>query len=145
MNTPPTVLFICQHNAGRSQMGAHLLDLIAPGEFVSTSAGVNPADEINPVVAQALEEAGADTTGVTPRQLTAADVSAADVVVAMKPGLELPGPVTGRRVDWEFPNPEHWNLESVRRMRDEIAVAVRDLVAELRTEALGAPSGSHAS
>ena len=66
----PTVLFICQHNAGRSQLGAHLLDLIAPGQFVSTSAGLKPAAEINPVVAESLNELGADTSAARPRLVT---------------------------------------------------------------------------
>ncbi|WP_439591856.1 low molecular weight phosphatase family protein [Microbacterium sp.] len=136
MTTPPTVLFICQHNAGRSQMGAHLLDLVAPGAFLSTSAGLNPADEINPIVAQALEEVGADATAAKPRQVTIGDLSAADVVVTMKPGLQLPGPVVGRRIEWEFPNPEQWDLVGVRSMRDAIAAQIRTLLDELKVPAV---------
>lgn len=131
MTTPPTVLFICQHNAGRSQLGAHLLDVIAPGEFLSVSAGLNPADEINPVVAESLHEVGADTSAARPRQVTEADLATADVVVTMKPGLQLPAPVAGRRVEWEFPNPEHWDLAGVRTMREAVASRVRTLAAEL--------------
>ena len=131
MTTPPTVLFICQHNAGRSQLGAHLLDVIAPGDFISVSAGLNPADEINPVVAESLREVGADTSAGRPRRVTEADLSTADVVVTMKPGLELPAPVTGRRVEWEFPNPEDWDLNGVRGMREAVATQVRLLAAEL--------------
>jgi protein-tyrosine-phosphatase len=129
--TPPTVLFICQHNAGRSQLGAHLLDVVAPGQFISVSAGLNPADEINPVVAESLREVGADTSAARPRRVTEADLSTADVVVTMKPGLQLPAPVTGRRVEWEFPNPEDWDLNGVRTMRDAVATQVRLLAAEL--------------
>ncbi|MBD3942913.1 low molecular weight phosphatase family protein [Microbacterium sp. NEAU-LLC] len=131
MTTPPTVLFICQHNAGRSQLGAHLLDVIAPGAFISTSAGLNPADAINPVIAESLHEVGADTAAARPRLVTEADLSTADVVVTMKPGLELPGPVAGRRVEWEFPNPENWDLDGVRGMRDAVAAQVRVLAADL--------------
>jgi protein-tyrosine-phosphatase len=131
VTTPPTVLFICQHNAGRSQLGAHLLDVIAPGEFISVSAGVNPADEINPVVAESLAEVGADTSAARPRRVTEADLATADVVVTMKPGLRLPAPVTGQRVEWEFPNPENWDLNGVRTMREAVAARVRLLAAEL--------------
>lgn len=133
MTTPRTVLFICQHNAGRSQLGAHLLGVIAPDEFIVTSGGVNPADEINPVVAESLHEVGADTSRARPRRVTAADLATADVVVTMKPGLELPGPVRGRLVEWEFPNPEQWDLEGVRTMRDAVGGEVQGLVAELHS------------
>lgn len=131
MTTPPSVLFICQHNAGRSQLGAHLLDYVAPGRFTSTSAGLVPSDEINPVVAEALGELGIDTADARPRLVTADDLDAADVVVTMKPGLQLPGSVRGRRVEWEFPNPEEWDIDGVRGMRDSIAEAVRGLSREL--------------
>lgn len=127
----PTVLFICQHNAGRSQLGAHLLDIVAPGQFVSTSAGLSPAAEINPVVAESLHERGADTSAARPRLVTHDDLASADVVVTMKPGLVLPAPVAGRLVEWEFPNPENWDLDGVRAMRDAVAGQVRALVAEL--------------
>ena len=131
MTTRPTVLFVCQHNAGRSQLGAHLLDIVAPGEFISVSAGLTPAEEINPVVAESLREVGADTSAARPRRVTEADLSTADVVVTMKPGLQLPAPVTGRRVEWEFPNPEDWDLNGVRTMRDAVAAQVGLLAAEL--------------
>lgn len=127
----PTVLFICQHNAGRSQLGAHLLDVVAPGQFVSTSAGLKPAAEINPVVAESLHELGADTSAARPRLVTEQDLADADVVVVMKPGLALPGPVAGRLVEWEFPNPEEWDLDGVRGMRDAVAAQVRELAADL--------------
>jgi arsenate reductase len=127
----PTVLFICQHNAGRSQLGAHLLDVVAPGQFISTSAGLKPAAEINPVVEESLHELGADTSAALPRLVTEQDLADADVVVVMKPGLALPGPVAGRFVEWEFPNPEDWDLDGVRGMRDAVAARVRGLVADL--------------
>ena len=130
LETKPTVLFICQHNAGRSQLGAHLLDVVAPGQFVSTSAGLNPAAEINPVVAESLHELGADTSAARPRLVTEQDLADADVVVVMKPGLALPGPVGGRLVEWEFPNPEEWDLDGVRGVRDAVAAQVRELAAE---------------
>ncbi|MCC2031051.1 arsenate-mycothiol transferase ArsC [Microbacterium allomyrinae] len=133
MTTPPTVLFICQHNAGRSQLGAHLLGVIAPDQFIASSGGLKPADEINPVVAESLHEVGADTSTARPRLVTATDLATADVVVTMKPGLQLPGPVRGRLVEWAFPNPEEWNLEGVRAMRDAVGTEVHGLVAELRS------------
>ncbi len=131
MTTPPTVLFICQHNAGRSQLGAHLLEVVAPGSFIATSAGLSPADEVNPVVAEALREVGADTSSARPRRVTADVLAKADVVVTMKPGLSLPGPVAGRLVEWEFADPDEWDLEGVRTMRDAISAEVRELAAEL--------------
>jgi arsenate reductase len=107
--------------------------VIAPGRFIATSGGLNPASEINPIVAEALHEVGADTSAARPRRVTADDLAQADVVVTMKPGLELPGPVLGRRVEWEFPNPDTWDLEGVRGMRDDVAIEVRDLVDELES------------
>lgn len=133
MTTPPTVLFICQHNAGRSQLGAHLLSVIAPDQFIATSGGLKPADEINPVVAESLHEVGADASAARPRLVTATDLATADVVVTMKPGLRLPGPVRGRLVEWEFPNPEAWDLDGVRGMRDAVGAEVHGLVAELNS------------
>jgi len=131
MTTPPTVLFICQHNAGRSQLGAHLLGVIAPDQFIASSGGLKPADEINPVVAESLHEVGAGTSTARPRLVTATDLATADVVVTMKPGLQLPGPVRGRIVEWEFPNPEEWDLDGVRSIRDAIERQVRGLVREV--------------
>jgi protein-tyrosine-phosphatase len=131
MTVSPSVLFICQHNAGRSQLAAHLLDVVAPGRFVATSAGLDPADEINPVVAESLHELGVDTSAAKPRMVTEADLVAADVVVTMKPGLPLPGPVAGRLVEWQFPNPEAWDLDGVRGLREAIAAQTRDLAGDL--------------
>lgn len=143
MTTPPTVLFICQHNAGRSQLGAHLLSVIAPDEFIATSGGLNPAGEINPVVAESLHEISADTSMARPRRATAADLATADVVVTMKPGLELPGPVRGRLVEWEFPNPEEWYIDGVRGMREAIGRKVSTLIAELEHEHCVTHEGMH--
>lgn len=90
MTSAPKVLFICQHNAGRSQLGAHLLGHIAPGHFIADSAGLRPANAINPLVAAALGELGIDTAGAKPRAVTLSDLDTADVVVTMTPGLNLP-------------------------------------------------------
>ncbi|MDY0984066.1 low molecular weight phosphatase family protein [Microbacterium sp. CFBP9023] len=83
---PKTVLFICKHNAGRSQLGAHLLTHIGDERLVATSAGITPAATINPAVASTLHELGIDTSAATPRAVTVDDLNAADVVVLMKPG-----------------------------------------------------------
>ncbi|MFH8251518.1 low molecular weight phosphatase family protein [Microbacterium sp. B2969] len=123
--TSTTVLFICQHNAGRSQLAAHLLNHIAPDRYRAVSAGLNAADEINPVVAEALGELGIDTSAAKPRAVTAEDLAAADIVVTMKPGLSLPAPVAGRLIEWEFPDPDNWQLEGVRRLRDAIDKQIR--------------------
>lgn len=131
MSTPPTVLFICQHNAGRSQLGAHLLAHVAPGRVVATSGGISPAEHINPVIAEALGELGIDTSAAVPRSVTAADLESADIVVTMKPRLALPAPVAGRLVEWEFPDPDNWGIDGVRDLRDRVLARVRELAAEV--------------
>ncbi|GAA1953536.1 arsenate-mycothiol transferase ArsC [Microbacterium aquimaris] len=122
----PVVLFICTHNAGRSQLGAHLLDHLAGDRYDATSAGVAPAEGISPEVAEALGELGIDTSAASPRPVTAELLAEAHVVVTMKPGLDLPGAVAGELVQWQFPNPESWGLEGVRELRDHIRAAVED-------------------
>jgi len=131
MSTPPTVLFICQHNAGRSQLGAYLLNDIAPGRVNATSGGIAPADHTSPVVVEALNELGIDTSAAVPRPVTAADLTAADIVVTMKPGLAVPGPVAGRLVEWGFPDPDNWGIDGVRELRDRILEQVRALALEI--------------
>jgi protein-tyrosine-phosphatase len=132
MTDQTKVLFICQHNAGRSQLASHLLHHVDPDRFLADSAGTKPADEINPVVAEALSELGIDTSAAYPRRATETDLTNADVVVTMKPGLPLPGIVGGRLVEWEFPDPDSWDLEGVRVLRDAILRQVRLLSDELR-------------
>lgn len=131
MSTTPTVLFICQHNAGRSQLGAHLLAHIAPGQVNATSGGLSPAEHINPVIAEALDELGIDTSAAVPRAVTATDLASADIVVTTKPRLALPGPVTGRLVEWEFPDPDNWGIDGVRDLRDRVLSEVRGLASEV--------------
>lgn len=130
--TAPTVLFLCQHNAGRSQLGAHLLTHTARERFTATSAGITPAQQINPVVAEALAELGIDTTTAHPRAVTVEDLAAADIVVTMKPGLALPGPVPGELIEWEFPDPANWGIDGVRDLRDRVQASVRRLSQEAR-------------
>lgn len=125
MTRTPLVLFICQHNAGRSQLGAHLLNGMASGRYTAVSAGLSPAERINPVVAEALQELDIDTSAARPRAVTDADLAAADIVVTMKPGLTLPSPVAGRLIEWQFPDPDNWGLDGVRALRDGIAERIR--------------------
>ncbi|MGB3376275.1 MAG: low molecular weight phosphatase family protein [Microbacterium sp.] len=131
MTPPKTVLFICTHNAGRSQLGAHLLTHVGDEQLVATSAGINPAEAINPAVAASLQELGIDTSAAHPRAVTAGDLDTADVVVLMKPGLSLPGAVRGELVEWAFPDPSNWEAEGVRELRDAIDEQVRGLAARL--------------
>lgn len=129
--TAKTVLFICKHNAGRSQLGAHLLAHEADPRLAATSAGISPAEEINPAVARSLQELGIDTSSARPRAVTPDDLQSADVVVLMKPGLPLPGPVTGELVEWSFPDPANWEADGVRGLRDDVRTEVRALAARL--------------
>ncbi|NIG66765.1 MULTISPECIES: low molecular weight phosphatase family protein [unclassified Microbacterium] len=131
MTQPKTVLFICKHNAGRSQLGAHLLGHVGDERLVARSAGISPAEKINPAIAESLHELGIDTSAATPRAVTVEDLDAADVVVLMKPGLPLPGEVRGELVEWSFPDPSNWEADGVRELRDAIDAKVRGLAARL--------------
>ncbi len=131
MTTSPTVLFICKHNAGRSQLGAHLLAHLAGDRVTATSAGITPADPINPAIAATLAELDIDTAAATPRAVTAEDLQTADIVVTMKPGLPLPGPVAGELVEWEFPDPANWEADGARALRDDVRNAVAELAARI--------------
>ncbi|RKT36856.1 arsenate reductase [Microbacterium sp. AG1240] len=121
----PTVLFLCKHNAGRSQLGAGLLEVIAGDRFTATSAGITPADSVNPAIAATVAELGLDISGRTPRAVTADDIETADIVVAMKPGLPLPATPTGRYLEWSFPDPTDWSAENVRPLREAVAARIR--------------------
>lgn len=126
-----TVLFICQHNAGRSQLGAHLLGHIAPEGVIATSAGLSPAEAINPAIAATLAEIGVDTSAARPRAVTAEDLQNADIVVTMKRGLQLPAPVAGELIEWQFPDPANWEADGARGLRDDVMAAVQELAARL--------------
>lgn len=121
----PTVLFICQHNAGRSQLGAALLETLAGDRFTATSAGLSPADEVNDAVAASLAELGVDISARVPRAVTPADLDEADLVVLMKPGLTLPADPRGEVLEWSFPNPESWDVDAVRPLREAVAERIR--------------------
>ena len=129
----PEVLFVCTHNAGRSQIAAALLDHQADGRVHVTSAGSQPADQLNPAVVQAMAEIGLDISREFPRPLTDDKVRAADVVITMGCGDACPIYPGKRYLDWDLPDPAGLDLEAVRPIRDEIARRVQQLLAELVT------------
>jgi arsenate reductase len=129
--TRPEVLFVCVHNAGRSQMAAAFLDREAAGRVVVRSAGSAPADEINPVVRDVMAEIGLDISAKFPKPLTTEGVQAADVVVTMGCGDACPVFPGKRYLDWELEDPGGKDADTVRRIRDEIEARVHTLVQEL--------------
>ena len=129
----PEVLFVCTHNAGRSQIAAALLDHQADGRVHVTSAGSQPADQLNPAVVQAMAEIGLDISREFPKPLTDDKVQAADVVITMGCGDACPIYPGKRYLDWDLPDPAGLDLEAVRPIRDEIARRVQQLLAELVT------------
>jgi arsenate reductase len=131
----PVILFMCQHNAGRSQLGAALMELRAGDRYEVHSAGLAPAEHVNGAGAESLRELGTEIGDRVPRRVTEADLRGADVVVTMKPGLELPAVPSGRLIEWSFPDPENWDLAGIRPLRDAIAAAIAELDRELQAEA----------
>jgi arsenate reductase (thioredoxin) len=125
------VLFVCLHNAGRSQMSEALFSRATEGRHEARSAGTTPATEVNPVVVEAMAELGIGLGGRAPRRLSRADAEWADVVVTMGCGDECPYVPDKRYVDWDLPDPKGRTLEEVRAIRDEIAGRMEDLVAEI--------------
>jgi arsenate reductase len=137
----PEVLFVCVHNAGRSQMAAALLDHVAAGRVKVRSAGTAPADEINPAVVDAMREIGIDlhAAGAVPKSLTEAAVEASDVVVTMGCGDACPFYPGVRYLDWELDDPAGKPLDAIRPIRDEIGRRVRALLDELTEGASTSP------
>jgi arsenate reductase len=131
MTSTPEVLFVCIHNAGRSQMAAALLDHQAAGKVRVTSAGSQPASQLNPAVVAAMAEIGLDISREYPKPLTTSQVQAADVVITMGCGDTCPVYPGQRYLDWDLPDPDGLPLEEVRPIRDEIARRVRQLLDEL--------------
>ena len=127
----PEVLFVCTHNAGRSQMAAALLDHQAAGRVHVTSAGSQPADQLNPAVVAAMAEIGLDISREFPKPLSTDKVQAADVVITMGCGDACPIYPGKRYRDWDLPDPAGLDLAAVRPIRDEIDRRVRQLLAEL--------------
>jgi arsenate reductase (thioredoxin) len=135
--TRPEVLFVCVHNAGRSQMAAGLLYDLAGDSVTVRSAGSDPADSLNLAVVKAMGELGIDLGHEFPKPLTDDAVRAADVVITMGCGDACPIYPGKRYEDWELEDPAGKDLETVRRIRDEIAGRVRTLVAELAPQSGG--------
>ncbi|MDS0133063.1 MULTISPECIES: arsenate reductase ArsC [unclassified Amycolatopsis] len=127
----PEVLFVCVHNAGRSQMAAALLAHHADGAVDVRSAGSAPADSINPAVREAMAEIGLDLSREVPKKLTTDAVEAADVVITMGCGDACPIFPGKRYLDWQLDDPAGQSVEHVRPIRDEIDRRVRALLAEL--------------
>ena len=128
----PSVLFVC---AGRSQMAAALLDHEAQGRVQVTSAGSQPAAELNPAVVAAMAEIGLDLSREFPKPLTAEQVQAADVVITMGCGDACPFYPGKRYLDWDLTDPAGLSVEAVRPIRDDIRQRVRQLLSELDTTA----------
>jgi protein-tyrosine-phosphatase len=129
----PEVLFVCVHNAGRSQMAAALLDHHAAGRIVVRSAGSQPAGRLNPAVVEAMAELGLDISKEFPKPLTEDAVKASDVVITMGCGDECPYFPGKRYLDWKLDDPAGQGIDAVRPIRDEIDTRVRALLDELLT------------
>jgi len=127
----PQVLFVCVHNAGRSQMAAALVGLRSQGRIDVRSAGSSPADEINPSVVSVMSELGVDLGREAPKALTDDAVRASDVVITMGCGDACPIYPGKRYEDWTLDDPAGQDVEAVRRIRDEIDARVTALVADL--------------
>jgi arsenate reductase (thioredoxin) len=130
-DSTPTVLFVCVHNAGRSQMAAGYLAHLADGQVRVTSAGSEPAHELNPVAVEVMAEEGIDIAGATPQILTPEAVEQSDVVITMGCGDTCPICPGKRYEDWDLEDPAGQGVESVRSIRDEIKRRVTDLLSEL--------------
>jgi arsenate reductase len=131
MSDKPTVLFVCVHNAGRSQMAAGYLRALAGDDVEVLSAGSAPKDRINPVAVAAMAEEGIDITGNTPRVLTVEAVKESDVVITMGCGDACPIFPGKRYEDWELDDPAGQGIEAVRPIRDEIRGRIETLIGEL--------------
>ncbi len=130
----PSVLFVCVHNAGRSQMAAGLLRHLAGDAVEVRSAGSAPADQINPVAVEAMEELGIDISGQQPKVLTPEDSQASTVVITMGCGDVCPYYPGQRHEDWDIPDPAGQHLDTVRTIRDDIGQRVRALVNDLTSQ-----------
>jgi arsenate reductase len=131
MSAKPSVLFVCIHNAGRSQMAAGFLAALAGDAIEVRSAGSAPADAVNPAAVQAMAEVGIDISTENPKILTADAVAASDVVITMGCGDTCPFFPGKSYRDWVFEDPAGKGVEAVRPIRDQIRGRVEDLIAEL--------------
>ena len=128
----PSVLFVCVHNAGRSQMAAAFLTHLSNGEVEVRSAGSAPADSINPAVVEAMKEVGIDISHEVPKVLTTEAVIESDVVITMGCGDACPFFPGKRYLDWKLNDPAGQGVASVRPIRDEIKALAEGLIAELK-------------
>jgi arsenate reductase len=126
----PSVLFVCVHNAGRSQIAAGWLRHLAGGQVEIRSAGTEPAQSVNPVAIQAMAEVGIDITGQTPRVLDWDSAQASDIIITMGCGDTCPVFPGKRYEDWPLDDPAGRPIEDVRRIRDEIRARVEQLISE---------------
>jgi arsenate reductase (thioredoxin) len=124
-------LFVCLHNAGRSQMSEALFTRVAQGQHEARSAGTTPGENVHPEVVEVMAELDLDISSKQPRKLTRADAEWADVVVTMGCGDKCPHVPGKRYVEWDLPDPKGQSVAAVRRVRDEIEDRVRKLLAEL--------------
>jgi len=131
MSAEPSVLFVCVHNAGRSQMAAGFLTALAGHRIEVRSAGTAPADSVNPVVVEAMHEVGIDLAAETPKVLTAEAVQASDVVITMGCGDECPYFPGTTYLDWQLDDPAGQGIDAIRPIRDDIRARVEALVLEL--------------
>ncbi|MBN8205202.1 arsenate reductase ArsC [Microbacterium esteraromaticum] len=129
--TTPSVLFVCVHNAGRSQMAAGFVRHLAGDRIEVRSAGSMPAEQINPVAVQAMAELGIDITAEQPKVLTTEAVQASDVVITMGCGDACPFFPGKRYEDWKLDDPAGQGLDAVRPIRDDIRHRIEQLIAEL--------------
>lgn len=129
--TKPSVLFVCVHNAGRSQMAAGFLRDIAGDRIDVRSAGSMPADQINPIAVEAMSELGIDITSEQPKVLTTEAVQASDVVITMGCGDACPFFPGKRYEDWKLDDPAGQGIDAVRPIRDDIRARIEQLVSEL--------------
>jgi arsenate reductase len=129
----PEVLFVCVHNAGRSQMAAALLEHYARGDVIARSAGSAPAEAVNPAVVAVMREVGIDVSREIPKKLRDEAVAEADVVVTMGCGDACPYYPGRRYLDWELDDPAGKTVEQIRPIRDEIDRRVRELLSDLRS------------
>ncbi|MFG3255311.1 arsenate reductase ArsC [Streptomyces sp. NPDC048172] len=137
MSEKPSVLFVCVHNAGRSQMAAAWLAHLAGDRIEVRSAGSAPADAVNPAVVEAMREVGIDIAAETPKVLTVDAVQASDVCVTMGCGDACPVFPGKRYLDWKLEDPAGQGVAAVRPIRDEIKARIETLIAEITPEGQG--------
>ena len=130
-NTKPSVLFVCIHNAGRSQMAAGYLRYLAGDRIEVRSAGSMPADQINPIAVEAMHEEGIDITAEQPKVLTSEAVQASDVVITMGCGDACPYYPGKRYEDWKLDDPAGQGIDAVRPIRDDIRARIEGLITSL--------------